>query len=144
MALYIPASRRRRQTIVLAVAALVVGLLLGLLAGRASAPSVADRIHSVQRDARATAASLRVLALHDQTGAASNQAPGNGGADLVLTRTRTELQGEFKRAPWLTAPQREALLTELDRLAALPDRTGSQFGDAADQFASHIETTFGG
>ena len=36
MALYIPASRRRRQTILFVVAALVVGLVVGVLVGRAS------------------------------------------------------------------------------------------------------------
>lgn len=142
MALYIPASRRRRQTVLVAVAALLLGLLVGGAIGRASAPSIDDRIRSVRSDARATAAALRVLALHDQSGAASNQANG-GGADLVLRRTRAELRTEFARAPWLRASQRSPLLAELDRLAAQPDHTSAAFGAAAETFAAHIEATFG-
>ena len=63
--------------------ALVAGLIVGALVGRITAPTVDDRISSVQEDARQTAAALRVLALHDESGALSNQSAGDGGADLV-------------------------------------------------------------
>src|SRR5262245_7408059 len=99
MALYIPASRRRRQTILFAVVALVLGLVVGVLLGRASVPSLTERVQSVQESARQTASGLRVLSLHEQAGAAA----GDAGIDLVLDRTRTELQAEFADAPWLDA-----------------------------------------
>ncbi len=143
MALYIPASRRRRQTIVFVVAALAVGLVVGVLAGRASVPSVTDRVHSVQEDARQTASGLRVLSLHEQAGAVSTETGGAGGADLVLQRTRDELQGEFSNAPWLDAAARKQLLDELGALDAQTDRTTPAFASAADTLASHIEATFG-
>lgn len=143
MALYIPAGRRRRRTIALVAAALVVGLAAGALVGRATAPSIDDHVRSVQGDARQTAAGLRVLALHDQAGAISSQTPGAGGADLVLGRTRNELDDEFARAPWLGRAQREELLRALDALQSIADRTSAAFGRAADALARKIETTFG-
>lgn len=143
MALYIPAGRRRRRTIALTATALLIGLVAGGLVGRASAPSVEDRIHSVQVDARRTAAGLRVLALHDQAGAIATQTPGGGGAELVLARTRIELERSFARAPWLARAQRDQLLLALDALRATPDRGGATFGAAADALAANIEHAFG-
>jgi hypothetical protein len=143
MALYIPTSRRRRQTIVFAVVALAVGLVVGLLAGRASVPSLTDRVHAVQEDARQTASGLRVLSLHEQAGAVSTETGGAGGADLVLQRTRDELQGELSKAPWLAAAARQQLLDELSALDAQTDRNTPAFASAADALASHIDDTFG-
>jgi hypothetical protein len=143
VALYIPASKRRRQTIILAVATLLIGLAVGAFACRASAPSVDDRVHDVQEDARRTASALRVLSLHEESGAVSNQLPGDGGADLVLQRTRTELEGEFGDAPWLGERARRALLDELTALEAQPDRNTPAFASAANALAAHIAATFG-
>jgi hypothetical protein len=143
VALYIPATARRRRSIAITVAALVLGLIAGLLIGRTTAPTATDRIHSIQEDARRTAAGLRVLSLHEQAGAVSDQAPGNGGAALVLTRTRSELSDETDRAPWITPQARRALLDQLAKLAARTDRNAAGFGDAADALAGRIEEVFG-
>jgi hypothetical protein len=141
--LYVPTSRRRRRTILFASGALVVGLLVGLGIGRWSSPSVDDQVHSVQDKARQTASGLKVLSLHAESGATSTDQPGDGGADLVLQRTRTELQNEFAESPWLDAAARKALLDELSALDAQPDRNSAAFGSAADALASHIDATFG-
>jgi len=143
MALYIPASRRRRQTIGFVVAALVLGLIIGGLVGRASAPSLTDQVHSVQEKARQTASGLRVLSLHQEASSASNGNGANGGADLVLSRTRDELETEFGDAPWLDATARKELLDALDALEAQPDRSSPEFASAADALATNIEATFG-
>jgi len=125
------------------VVALVVGLIIGVFAGRASSPSLTDRVHTVQEKARETAAGLRVLSLHGEAGATSTGTPGNGGADLVLSRTRDELQSAFSDAPWLDATARKQLLDALDALDAQSDRTSSAFASAADALASQIEAAFG-
>jgi hypothetical protein len=143
MALYVPAAKRRRRTFLLVAVAIVLGLVVGAVVGRVSAPTVDDRIASVSEDARQTAAGLRVIALHDESNAVSSQVPGDGGVDLVLRDTRSQLHDEFDRAPWITLQQREALLEQLDELQARNDRTGTSFGEAADAMAGAIETTFG-
>ena len=142
MALYVPAARRRRRIVVFTVGALVVGLLLGALLGRVTAPTVDDRLASVRSSAQQTAAGLRVIAIHDESNTVSNQSA-NSGADLVLKRTRSELEHEFGHAPWITLAQREALLKSLDELEAQPDRKSEAFGTAADALANQIEATFG-
>lgn len=143
MAIYVPAARRRRTTIGLAVACLLVGLAVGGFAGRATAPTLSDRLNTVRNEARETAAALRVLALHAQSGAVSNQAPGEGGADLVLERVRNELRREFSLAPWLEPGQRDSLLQALDALRSHVDQSSPDFGTAAEALASDIEATFG-
>lgn len=143
MALYIPAGRRRRRTLGAAGAALVLGLVVGAMAGRGTAPTIEDRVRSVSTAARQTAAGLRVLALHDQAGAASTQVGETGGADLALQRARQQLSHVFDRAPWLPQAQREKLLKQLDALEAQTDRNGNAFGSAADALADDIEATFG-
>jgi hypothetical protein len=142
MALYIPPARRRRRLIAAAVLALIAGLAVGVLIGRVSSPSVPDRVRAVQSDARAAAAGLRVLALHDQAGAIANGQPGAGGADLVLSRTRSTLQDAFAAAPWLGPTQRSRLLHDLDLLVAITDRTSKAFGAAAEALATEIDATF--
>lgn len=142
MALYIPPARRRRRLVLAAALALLAGLAAGVLIGRASSPSTVERVRAVQEDARAAAAGLRVLALHDEAGAVANGQPGDGGADLVLTRTRSTLEQAFDQAPWLGRGQRTKLLHDLDLLAATTDRTSKAFGAAAEALAAEIDATF--
>jgi hypothetical protein len=142
MALYIPPARRRRRLAVATVLALVAGLAIGGFAGRVSSPSTPERVRTAQADARAAAAGLRVLVLHDEAGAIANDQPGDGGADLALARTRTDLQDAFAEAPWLGAGQRTKLLHDLDLLVAIPDRASKAFGTAAEALAAEIDATF--
>ena len=141
MALYIAPARRRRRIVLVGVAALALGLLVGAVAGRMTAPAIDDRVSAVRNDARQAAAGLRVIALHDEAGVAGDG--DDQGAVLVVDRTRTELDDLFDRAPWLGSDQRRALLDELDALEGMPDRTDASFGEAADALAGHIEDTFG-
>lgn len=142
MAFYIPASARRRRIVAASACALVLGAVLGVLFARATLPSVSDRVHSVQSQARQTSAGLRVIALHDTSVAVGSQGDAHGGTDLVLSRTRVELLREFKRAPWLSSTQKVTLLSGLDALVAITDRTTAAFGKAAEAFASQIDAAF--
>ncbi len=137
MALYIPESRRRRRVLVAAVGALLLGLVVGALAGRLSAPSVGDQVRAVRGDAQQTTAGLRVIALHDTAGT------GGGGTDLVLKRTRTELEDELSRAPWVSSSTRSALLAQLSALDARTDDGTPAFGAAAEALARAIDSAFG-
>jgi uncharacterized membrane-anchored protein YhcB (DUF1043 family) len=141
VALYIPASNRRRRTVLIGVAALVIGLVLGVVAGRSTAPTVADKISSVRSDARRTAANLRVIVLHDQEGIASET--GGGGTDIQLENTRKELQAEFAAAAWLSQADKDALIASLAALTARADKSSAEFGTATEALAKQIEETFG-
>ena len=143
MALYQPAGARRRRTIIFVVVAVVIGLVIGLLLGRVTAPTVKDQVSSVRDDARRTAAGLRVSSLHDQAGTVSNQGSSQGGADVVLTNTRKELDDELARAIWMPAATKAEVLAALEALAKRTDRTSSGFGKEADQVAGTIDAAFG-
>lgn len=136
MALYVPEGRRRRRLLVAASGALVLGLVVGGLVGRLSATSVTDQVRTVQDDAHATSASLRVIAIHDQQGT------GAGGTALVLTRTRKALTAELSKAPWLSAATNDALLAQLATLSARTDPGSAAYGDAAEAMARAIDRAF--
>src|SRR5437764_5905279 len=102
MAIYVPRARRRRNLIAVAVAGVVIGAALGLAVGRGSAPTVEDRVRSVRSEAKAIASQLRVVSLHEESGAESLAVSGDAGAELALRRTETSLRALFRRAPWVT------------------------------------------
>jgi len=143
MALYVHAGTRRRRTALIAGAAVIAGLAVGLLIGRLTAESTDDVVHSIQADARETAAGLRVIALHDEAGALANSTTSDGGTELVLKRTKTQLLDELDRAVWISTDQRDALLLSLNDLTNSPDRTSPEFGKATEDVAAQIESTFG-
>ncbi len=142
MALYIPASNRRRRTVLIGVAALVIGLVLGVVAGRSTAPTVADKISSVRSDARRTAANLRVIVLHDQQGISSET--GGGGTDIqAREHAQGGRQAEFAAAAWLSQADKDAVIASLDALTARTDKSSAEFATATDALAKQIEETFG-
>jgi hypothetical protein len=143
MALYIPAGARRRRTAVIAVIAAIVGVVVGVAVTKATTPSTAERIGSIQSAARQTAAGLRVISLHDESGAVSASGSGDDGTQLVLDRTKSELTAELGRAKWIDATERDRLLTQLADLSARKDKTDKSFGKAADAMAKAIEQAFG-
>ena len=79
MALYISAARRRRRTIVVGAAALGVGLLAGLVIGRALGSSTEDDVAARQLDAQQLIARLDGLDLEYQQTAGG----GAGGSDAL-------------------------------------------------------------
>ena len=145
MAIYVPRARRRRNLILIGVAGLVIGAVLGSAMGRSSAPTVEDRVRSVRSEARAIASQLRVVSLHEGAGAASLTGGGDAGADLALRRTETNLRALFRRAPWVTAKSAGNLIAKTTALrAAAPGQVSSEgFGKQVDELADDIEETFG-
>lgn len=131
MAIYVPESRRRRTLVVVAVACIVAGLVLGFVIGRASSPSLGDRVHDVQEQARQATSQLRVVALHED---ASTGTEGNA---LALKRARTELAGALDGAPWITAADGKALLGSVDALQ------GDSPASSIEGVAKKIDAAFG-
>jgi hypothetical protein len=146
VAIYVPRTRRRRNLILVGVAGIVVGLALGLVAGRSSAPTVEDRSKSVRTEARAIASQLRVVSLHEEKAAASLNGGGDAGADLALSRTETNLRRLFLRAPWVGSKTAADLVTATEalRVAAPGQARTDAFATQVDSLADRIESTFGG
>ncbi len=51
MALYVSAGRRFRRTVVIAVVASLIALVVGWTIGRQQAPAITDRVEAVQHQA---------------------------------------------------------------------------------------------
>jgi hypothetical protein len=146
MAIYVPRARRKRNLILVGVAAVVVGAFLGVAAGRSSAPTIEDRVKSVRSEARAISSQLRVVSIHEGEGAASFTNGGDAGAGLALQRTETNLRALFKRAPWVGPKTSAELISETTALrSAAPGRARTEgFAKEVDALADKIEQTFGG
>ena len=143
MALYIPSGTRKRRTALVAIGAVVVGLVLGFGLGRSTAPTPTEQIRSVQADAREVSSGLRVLALHDEAGTIATQGSGDGGAALVLAAAEKDLAAAIRSAPWISASEGKELRAALVALAARDDRTDASFGRAAEATAKQIDAAFG-
>lgn len=145
MAIYVPRARRRRNLILVGVAGLVLGLVLGGALGRSSAPTVGDRVRSVRNEARDVAAQLRVVSFHESQGTPSLNGTGDAGADLALRRTETNLRQLLRRAPWVGTKTGSDLLADTVALRTeAPGRARTEaFGRKVDALADRIEATFG-
>lgn len=145
MAIYTTRVARRRRLRVLVALGFVVGVVLGVLGGRLTAPSVDDRVAEVRTDARAVSAQLRVLSLHSEAGAASLGTGGDAGALLALRRADDQLGEAFDRAPWITQAQRQELRQRLAQLqrAAPADAANPAFGPRVDEVAADVDRAFG-
>lgn len=145
MAIYTPQAQRRRQLLILTVAAFLVGGVLGGVVGRFSAPTPADRVAAVREQARQTSSQLRVLSVHFEEKAASLAAGGDAGAGLALQRADDDLTRALAQAPWITAEQGTALHNDLQQLerAARAGATQTPFPENVDRLAKDIDITFG-
>jgi len=144
VAVYVPASRRRRSLVLAVAAAAVLGVLLGGWVGRATAPSVDERVGAVQGQARTLAAGLRVLAIHEEAGTASLES-GTSGAALAVERAESGLRKALSDAPWVSASEGTALLgavTELKALAAEAPAS-PELTQRVEAAAAAIEKAFG-
>ena len=143
MALYISAGRRRRTTIMVGVAAAIVGLLLGFLLGRGTTTTIDDRI-SASRDAgRKFAAALRVLPLEYEQAVTDDGE--SGGAAPIVERSLDGEQAALDAAPWLSDAQIAALRSNLDVVRSAPanDLPPDEFAAAVDEAVTAVEATFG-
>jgi hypothetical protein len=127
MAIYIPASRRRRRIVGIAVVAVVVGLLIGLLVGRLVRPSVDDEVHARQRDAQQLIARLDGLALeYAQTGASGQAATDAREGSLdAAGAISADAQALVDDLPWLAHQQRAAVVSAVEQVRAAISSNGS-------------------
>jgi hypothetical protein len=145
MAIYVPPSRRRRQLILVGLVALLVGALIGAFTGRATAPSVDEKVSASQQRAKELAAGLRVIAIHQEADTASLQASADAGADLTLRRTESALKDTLSGAPWIAPATTSNLLAMMASLRATAAGRAStpEFAQRVETMAAAIESAFG-
>jgi hypothetical protein len=116
MALYVSAARRRRRTIVVGALALVAGLLIGWLAGRATGSSADDEVRARQRDAEQLVARLDGVDLeYQQTagGGAGSSDAAKGSIDAARD-IATDTDALLARMPWVAQAERTAAVALVD------------------------------
>lgn len=116
MALYIPAGRRKRNTMIVAAAALVLGVALGWAVGRAQAPTVADRVAAVQRDADDLVSRVGALPIEYEQGFAGSVDSIEKGVLVALATVQHDTVVLLDRAPWIAQSGRNRAL---DAVAAV-------------------------
>ncbi len=146
MALYVPAGRRRRNLILGLVGALIVGLLLGAVVGRLTAPTLSDQVSSVQDSAREITARLRATPIEYQKQlSGSSEFRGGGTVAQSLAEAQATLRDAVRDAEWLGPTQRKQLDAALDPLVAsakvkVPT---DRYNELVETAATRIETGFG-
>ena len=144
MALYVSAGRRFRRTVVIAVVASLIALVVGWAIGRQQAPAITDRVAAVQHQAEQEATGLERL------GTEYEQVLG-GTDDLddsvvqPLDAVREDLQATMNRAPWLTGAERAALLDAVSqvRQAAIDEVPLEEFTAATVAAAALVRQELG-
>jgi hypothetical protein len=145
MALYIPASRRRRNALLLALAALVVGLALGYLVGKAGEPSFAGDVRSAQHTADDLATQLERLPIEYEQGLSGKGDSIEEGTLVPLDDAQKGAANLFDGAPWITAKARATTLDAIAeaKVAAEAKVSAAAFEQKANAAAAALRQTFG-
>jgi hypothetical protein len=143
MAVYAGAGRRKRATILVAVATLVAGLILGIVVGRATAPSLADKIADGRKGGSELVTALQVLPL--EYGQALNGSEGTTLIGDTVNRSLARLNTALDGAPWLGPAQRlqATQAVQAVRTAATSKVPVKQFQAVVDSSSATIQAVFG-
>jgi len=146
VARYIPISRRRRNAALVAGAALLVGIVLGWLVGKQSAPSVSSAVHDAQQQAADIAVQLQRLPIEYQ------QAIDGGGEDSIqagvvapLDDIQASATNAFDDAPWIASATRANAQDAIAQVRqdALDMVSADEFETAVNDAADAIRSAFG-
>ncbi len=144
MALYVSAGTRRRRVVVVATAALLVGLVLGYVAGGAGSPSLSGEVNAVQaRAAQATTALERLPIEYEQSLAGAG---GESAGTILdaLDRVDVKLDEAYGAAIWLpegSSSTTDAALADL-AAAAAAGAPAANFAEGVTSLAGQIALTF--
>jgi hypothetical protein len=143
MAVYAGQAKRRRTTGVVAVAAVVVGLIIGIVIGQASATSLDDQIKEGRAGGRDLVTALQVLPL--EYGQALSGSEGSAQIGDTVDRAVARLGDALDGAPWLGPAQRAQATQAVQavKAAATNKVAPPAFQTVVDSSSKTIETVFG-
>jgi hypothetical protein len=145
MAVYMPAEKRRRRTVLAVVVAVVVGITAGFILGRATSSGVDDAVSDAKdKGSDAVTALSRLPIEYEQ------KASGQGGETSTtildsVDAARARLRDAFDAAPWLTAAQKRAASAAVAsvRTDVENDVSVQEFRDSIDNASQVVARTFG-
>lgn len=143
MAVYAGAGKRKRTTSLIAVAAVIGGLIIGIAIGRATAPSVDDKIADGRKGGRELVTALQVLPL--EYGQALSGSEGSALIGDTVDRSARRLSAALDGAPWLGPAQRRtaAQAVQAVRTAATAKVPPARFQQVVDGSSATIQAIFG-
>jgi hypothetical protein len=143
MAVYGGQAKRKRTTVLVAVATLAVGLVLGVVIGRATAPTIDDKVADGRAGGRDLVSALQVLPLEY-----SQARSGSEGTALIgdtVERAVARLNPALDDAPWLGPAQRRSATQAVRSVTAAADRkvAPAAFQTVVDKAAATVSGLFG-
>ena len=145
MAHFVSAGERRRKLVLSCIVCAAAALVIGVVAGRASVPTLAQRATSVSAAGSELATRVNALTIeYEQTLSGGNE-PVAKSVDEPLTVIETELSAAMKGAPWITPVRAKQVLaaTATVRSAAAAKVSAPQFATATSSTAKLIREVLG-
>ena len=145
MAVYSPPGARRRRTVFMIVAALVVGLVAGSILGRATSSGVDDAVSDAKSKGSGAVTALARLPIEYEQ---KLNAQGGETATTLLESVdaaEAQLLEAFDAAPWLTTEQKRAATAAIAAVRADVEQGASarEFQNSIDTASNVVARTFG-
>jgi hypothetical protein len=143
MAVYAGQAKRKRATYLVAAGALIVGLVLGIVVGRATAPTIQDKIADGRAGGRELVTALQVLPL--EYAQAQSGSEGTALIGDTVQRSVARLNSALDGAPWLSVAQRRIATQAVQSVVSAGTQKvpAAQFKNTVDQASSQIAQVFG-
>jgi hypothetical protein len=145
MAIYVPPSRRRRRLVLTGLACLVIGVVAGLLVGRASVTTTSERISRVRTEADDIATRIEALTIEYEQALSGQGDSVQGGVLDALDGIDRDLAATLAIASWLSPSSRARLVAAVRdvREAATEQVSASAFADQTAAAATTIRAELG-
>jgi hypothetical protein len=136
VALYIPVSRRRRNAVLLAIATLVGGLIVGFVVGRSSATTAEERATEVRARADTLGTRLEALTIEYEQALTGTGDTVKAGVLDALDLIDADLDRLIADTPWLGTTQVNSL-----HAATTTVRTAAEQAVGLDEFTKVVDTS---
>ena len=145
MAHFVSAGERRRKLVLSCIVCAMAALVVGVVAGRASVPTVAQRATSVSAAGSELATRMNALTIEYEQALSGGNDTVAKGVDEPLTGIETELSAAMKSAPWISSARAKEVLaaTATVRSAAAAKVSAPEFATATSSTAKLIREVLG-
>ncbi len=145
MAHFVSAGDRRRKLVLSCLVCTLAALVIGVIVGRASVPTLAQRATSVSVAGSALATRVNALTIEYEQALSGGNDTVAKGVDEPLTGIETELSAAMKGAPWITAARAKEVLdaTANVRSAAAAKVSAPAFATVTSSTAKLIREVLG-
>lgn len=145
MALYVSDSARKRNLVLGIAGALVLGLLIGFVAGRATSKGLEDEVGAVQDQAIAAATAFQRIPIEYEQAVDGAGGESTSTIDDAIGSAEDQLKAVYGEAIWLgdgASDATDEAVADLRQVAA-DGGSADEFQAAVNEVVAAIEDTFG-